>query len=338
MSQRKPKRPRESEDTPDRQDDGVLLPAGPSPQRRHIGRACTTCRKSHNRCDGKRPDCGTCVTNKRQCLWSSASDRRRRPEADTLAKANQVIVTLEGENQQLRDTNQQLREICRRNGIDLSKELEEAPRLTITVAAAEDPFAPGFDGGYGAPPLTPSSDSSWSLRGSLSPLSIASPLPSPLAPNPGQFLDVPIGAHGRSGYSTDDDGGQLPHDAAGHMGTAYGDLYGHALIDRPDGSPASIAVPGPWAGTSVPASPIAVAGLSAGFAAMTFHGTERQGAADRAPAYSNAGPELLAPDLAVQAQGFGFPAAGFDIDASSSMLFAGSSMDVPFERVYRNGD
>ncbi|EJD37234.1 hypothetical protein AURDEDRAFT_188145 [Auricularia subglabra TFB-10046 SS5] len=267
------------------------------------------------------------------CTGASAADRRRRPEADSIEKANVEIVRLENENQQLRD-------IIRRHGIDLSKELEEAPRLTITVEDASQDV--GMDGGVGyyPTPLTPaSSDSSWSVH---SPWSGSSALPSPLPSTSQPFLEVPMGAHGRTGYNSEDEGG--------HMGLAHAELYGNpnAMIDRQDGSQASTAMlsaSSSWVGLDVPASPGGMSSLSVGLAAISFRATDRQGATDMTLSYPNAGPELLTvgPELAVQGSthAFGFPASNFDVDAGTSMLFAGSSMNVPpvpFEGAYRNDD
>lgn len=317
MAHRTPKRQRAQDDASDPDDDapGPVSSPSPSPSapRKHTGTACTICRRGHHKCDGKTPICGPCRTHRRECSYSLAADRRRRPGAAEQQQANEKIRALEAEIERLR-------ELLRENNI---VDTRRAPDLTITVPEADFGGSGGAGRAFrGASPLTSaSSDSSfpWSMPGSPSPWSGSSSLPSPIPPPSGQFLDVPVavGPHGRSvggGYSTDED---LPRD--GHMGLPLPDVYGKGLIDMQEGPQLPA-----WMGTTgIPPSPVGVTALTMNFSAMEFNAPERR--ADIGLAYANSGPGLIAPGVV---QGYGMPAGSFDVD--TSMLFTGTSMDAAF--------
>ncbi|KEY73534.1 hypothetical protein S7711_03697 [Stachybotrys chartarum IBT 7711] len=68
------KRPAAAAATDENAPDSSISPA-PAKKRR-VSLACNSCRAAREKCDGRRPHCGTCVANKRTCTYPPASKKR----------------------------------------------------------------------------------------------------------------------------------------------------------------------------------------------------------------------------------------------------------------------
>lgn len=50
------------------------------PQRKRVSKACDRCRRRKDKCDGKRPRCGTCEQSSAPCSWNPLSKKRGLPD------------------------------------------------------------------------------------------------------------------------------------------------------------------------------------------------------------------------------------------------------------------
>lgn len=78
------------------------LSAPSKPTERHrAARACEQCRQRKVKCDGKRPTCGQCIYNKKQCAYEDVKRVRNEKRIDELTRQveryENVLRDLEGE-------------------------------------------------------------------------------------------------------------------------------------------------------------------------------------------------------------------------------------------------
>lgn len=50
------------------------------PQRKRVSKACDRCRRRKDKCDGKKPVCGTCEQSSAECSWNPLSKKRGLPD------------------------------------------------------------------------------------------------------------------------------------------------------------------------------------------------------------------------------------------------------------------
>jgi hypothetical protein len=61
-------------------DNDVIMVADDGPSQRQpksLAKACTACRTKKIRCDAAKPECGNCVSQKRECIYRREAPRKR---------------------------------------------------------------------------------------------------------------------------------------------------------------------------------------------------------------------------------------------------------------------
>ncbi|KAF4414879.1 hypothetical protein FACUT_13890 [Fusarium acutatum] len=77
-------------------DDDVIMVAGDGPGQRQpksLAKACTACRTKKIRCDAVKPECGNCVSQKRECVYRRETPRKR-PTFSQIGKLQRDLATL----------------------------------------------------------------------------------------------------------------------------------------------------------------------------------------------------------------------------------------------------